>query len=411
MNLRITVIIPVYNVEKYLARCLDSVLAQTFRNFEVICVDDASPDGSSKILRDYADKDERIRILKNESNSGLSHTRNVGLAQARGKYVYFLDSDDTIEPECLERTYVAAERDNAEIVFFGYREKKEEEGKEELFPITGYICDKIWNGMELFVELRKISYMPSPVQFKLWRKSFLEQYGLQFYEGIYHEDLLFYLSSLVHAERITCLCDVLYNYYRNQNSITGQRLTFRHIEGMVVVIGEVEKLWKLYNGIWNANAWNAVLDYIAWLYIQIESRMASFGLAKLPATSGLFDSQKKAIYAMVRRTAQVHYPYTLTFEQLDRIKRFDYVIVYGAGHVAEMVLPQLFKNEIEHIEIAVSRKEENKDTIFGLPVKKITEIDSPKEESLIVLAVGKRLVQEIRLILTAMGYMNVLVLE
>lgn len=410
MNPRITVIIPVYNVEKYLARCLDSVLAQTFRNFEVICVDDASPDSSNKILRNYADKDKRIKVLRNQSNEGLSHARNVGLIHARGKYVYFLDSDDAIAPECLERTYAAAERDNAEIVFFGYREKKEE-GKEELFPITGYICDKIWNGMELFVELRKISYMPSPVQFKLWRKSFLDQFGLQFYEGIYHEDLLFYLSSLVHAERITCLCDILYNYYRNPNSITGQRLTFRHIEGMVVVIGEVEKLWKLYNGIWNANAWNAVLDYIAWLYIQTESRIASFGLAKLPTNSSLFDSQKKAIYAMVRRTTQLHYPCALTVEQLDRIKRFDYVIVYGAGRVAEMVIPQLFQNSIENIKVAVSRKDKSKDTIFGLPVKEITEIDSPKDKSIIVLAVGKRLVPEIRQFLTEMGYMNVLVLE
>lgn len=410
MNPAITIIVPVYNVETYLRRCLDSVMAQTFTDFEVICIDDASTDSSFKILCEYAGRDNRFQLLQNERNRGLSFTRNVGLRHAKGKYVYFLDSDDDIVPECLELAQIAAESTDAEIVFWGYRDKKGDE-KENLFPIAGYICGKIWNGRELFVELGKIPYVMSPVQFKLWRKSFLEQFGLQFYEGIYHEDILFSFSALVHAERVICLCDILYNYYRNPKSITGQRLTFRHIESLVVVVDEIEKLWNLYNGIWDDSMNDAVCKYIVFQFNQIESRMASFGLSKLPASSDMFDTQKKKLYSLIRQMASYQYRHVLTEGQLERLKMFDHVIVYGAGLVASKVIPQLFQNGIKDFKIAVSRREDNQNTFFGLPVMGITELAFPKEKCVVIMAVREQLVQEIKPVLSSMGYINVITFE
>ena len=116
-DVAVSVVIPVYNVEKYLKECVDSVLKQTYFSYEIILVDDGSTDASAKICDEYAAKDSRISVI-HKPNGGLSSARNTGLQKARGAYVYFLDSDDYIVEYALEKLVEAAERDNADIVFF-----------------------------------------------------------------------------------------------------------------------------------------------------------------------------------------------------------------------------------------------------------------------------------------------------
>ena len=113
----VSVIIPVYNVEKYLPKCLESVTAQTYANLEIICVNDGSPDNSSAILEEYAKKDGRIIII-NQENTGLSGARNTGIRAASGEYIVFVDSDDWIDAETVETAVSKAE--NADTVMWGY---------------------------------------------------------------------------------------------------------------------------------------------------------------------------------------------------------------------------------------------------------------------------------------------------
>lgn len=115
----ISVIIPIYNVEKYLRRCLDSVKNQTFPDWEAICVNDGSPDNSAEILEEYAKKDARFKIV-NKENGGLSDARNAGMAVASGKYILYLDSDDFIHPQTMKIAYSLALRDGSDIVSFTY---------------------------------------------------------------------------------------------------------------------------------------------------------------------------------------------------------------------------------------------------------------------------------------------------
>ncbi len=115
----ISIIIPIYNVEKYLRRCLDSVLNQTFSDWQAICVNDGSPDNSADILAEYAARDARF-IIVNKENGGLSDARNAGMKHATGDYILYIDSDDFIHPQTLEIAYTLARRDNSDIVSFTY---------------------------------------------------------------------------------------------------------------------------------------------------------------------------------------------------------------------------------------------------------------------------------------------------
>ena len=114
----ISVIIPVYNVEKYLFVCLNSVLRQTFQDFEIICVDDASTDSSLEILEYFVQKDSRVKLLKNDLNKGSGYSRNKALDIAEGKYIFFLDGDDWIEKETFEFLFNQCEKDDSDVIIF-----------------------------------------------------------------------------------------------------------------------------------------------------------------------------------------------------------------------------------------------------------------------------------------------------
>ena len=112
----ITIIVPIYNVEQYLPKCIDSIINQTYQNLEIILVDDCSTDGTYKILEDYAKKDNRIKLIRNEKNLQNAETRNVGIRVATGKYLYFIDSDDWIDSDYIENMVEAAEKSEADVV-------------------------------------------------------------------------------------------------------------------------------------------------------------------------------------------------------------------------------------------------------------------------------------------------------
>lgn len=187
----ISVVIPVYNVEKYLAECVDSVLNQSYTDYEIILVDDGATDSSGTMCDAYAQKDPRIRVI-HQLNGGLSAARNTGLKAAQGEYVYFLDSDDYIEPQTLEHLVATAEKEQVDVVFFdGYvffDECEEDDGVSRYIRKVPYAqC----NGRQMLLELLKNEEYRTAVPLMLFRTDFLRRYDLWFEEGIIHEDELF----------------------------------------------------------------------------------------------------------------------------------------------------------------------------------------------------------------------------
>ena len=213
---KVSVIVPVYNVEKYLIQCLNSISMQTLQDIEIICVDDGSTDSSSQILKEYSRKEHRLRIIHQE-NAGAGAARNTGLAAASGKYLSFLDADDFFEPDMLEKAYWAAEADNADFVVFKsdqyYTDKN-------VFKSVDWVVRE--NALPPF---HPISYQQMTDNIfkvfvgwawdKLYCREFIDRLNLRFQPLRTSNDMYFVFSALIMAERISIITDVLAHQRRD----------------------------------------------------------------------------------------------------------------------------------------------------------------------------------------------------
>ena len=203
----ISIIIPVYKVEKYLKQCLDSVINQTYRNLEIICINDDSPDNSLKILEEYKEKDKRIKII-NQENQGLAGARNTGIDSAQGEFIFFLDSDDDLPLNAIEKLYNKQKEKNADIVIGG-RNIVTEKRKVQFLPKE---YDKPLEFKEYISNSFKIGDFRAVAWGKLYKTKIIKENLLYFPKGMLYEDLLFVMKYLYYSSKIIILSESIYNY-------------------------------------------------------------------------------------------------------------------------------------------------------------------------------------------------------
>lgn len=209
---KVSVIIPVYNVEKYLSACLNSCVNQTLYDVEFICVNDGSTDRSLEILEEYAHRDCRIRILS-KTNGGLSSARNAGLKQACGEYIMFLDSDDYLENNACERVWIETLEAPTDIVVFGTNIFPEKPEPDEWFNAVL----KVNNSHRYYAFSEQVLFGENSAKPFVWRQAFrkeiLDQHELMFDEKVkFGEDVVFQLETFPHAKNFAFVEDCLYNY-------------------------------------------------------------------------------------------------------------------------------------------------------------------------------------------------------
>ena len=235
----ISVIIPVYNVEKYLQECVDSVLSQTYENYEIILIDDGSTDSSGAICDEFAVGNEKIKVIHKE-NGGLSHARNTGLSLAQGEYIYFLDSDDYLDDNAFSLMLERIEKENADFLFFDAHSFNDE-GRDFNIP-QNYIRKKHYvssKGIEMLAELYKNKDFHSAVQLFFFRKSFLQKENLTFLNGAVYEDVLYAYQAFCKAECVAHInCPIYFRRYR-ENSIMTSHKNIHHFESIVRIFGEL----------------------------------------------------------------------------------------------------------------------------------------------------------------------------
>ena len=217
----ISLIIPVYQVSDYIERCIRSVIRQSYDNIECIIVDDASEDDSiskcEMLIKSY-DGLIHFKILHHEKNRGLSAARNTGTKAATGEYIFYLDSDDEITPDCLEKMILLAEKHPDVPMVIGYYCTKMENGKRKTFPednLPSYVASH-----EQIISIFYNKLVPLFAWNKLIKRSFIEDNKLYFKEGIVYEDIIWMFWSVKYLTTVAILNDVTYHYYIRPGSIT-----------------------------------------------------------------------------------------------------------------------------------------------------------------------------------------------
>lgn len=251
-NPKVSIILPVYNVEKYLPKCLDSICNQTFNDFEIICINDGSTDSSLNILKFYSKKDNRIKII-NQENCGLGSARNIGLKYSNGDYILFIDSDDYISEKEVELLYENLISNNSDLVIFKIARFVEEENI--IYDHPGFDFDNIFKNVDFdnftfdYHDIKQYVMNASFAPWtKLYKKEFLNKFNLKFPVATAFEDVIFHVKCLLNASKISFVPEFLY-YYRlsNENSILHDKSNSKDI---LNVCGSVKQYLK-YSGHFN----------------------------------------------------------------------------------------------------------------------------------------------------------------
>lgn len=236
MNPLVSVVVPIYNVERYLRDCLDSVITQTMSQIEIVCVNDGSTDGSLSIAQQYAENDSRIVVI-DQQNSGLSAARNAGIAAVRGQYVQFLDSDDLLVPNAIETLYALASSQRLDIIYYDASPLYETAELEASFGTYSTYYERNGSylepstGPELFsrmVEAR--DWLPSAC-LQLLDLTFYRNAELAFADGLVHEDNLFSFQAVLQASRVAHCGQALYLRRIRADSLMTTDKSLAHVEG------------------------------------------------------------------------------------------------------------------------------------------------------------------------------------
>ncbi len=264
-NMRFSIIIPVYNVEPYLRQCLDSVLGQTFGDWEAVCVNDGSIDGSQEILEDYAAKDSRFIIVR-QPNGGLSAARNTGLREAQGEYVLFLDSDDWLEFDALE-TVAEALTDEDLFCFSGRRFVEDT----KVFHPADKLMEKTYQaGMDYYNEnaLLPRDFAFVCVVLRAYKHAFLSENHLRFKEGIFHEDNLFTPIACFYAKKVKVINACLYNYRVRSHSITSTN-DMKHLKDFLGIANDLAAFFVSETGFDKTVVYRAITHHYQVVFLTV----------------------------------------------------------------------------------------------------------------------------------------------
>ena len=244
--MKVSIVVPVYNSEKTLVKCLDSILNQTYKNIEVLCINDGSIDSSLKILNEYQKKDKRIIIINQKQNRGVSYTKNHGIKKASGDYICFVDSDDYIDNKMIEKMYLFSIENKLDIVKCNY---------------TNYIDDRKYNvslsyknktilndnkSKNEFIDKLISGEIPGYLQLIMIRSDIIKNNNIYINKNLnFLEDLLFYMELIRNSNRIGILNESLYNYINNKNGLTfslNNKKIESRISGIICCNNEIKKM-------------------------------------------------------------------------------------------------------------------------------------------------------------------------
>lgn len=377
---KVSIIIPVYNTEKYLRKCLDSVAAQTLKGIEIICIDDCSTDSSLQILYEYAQKDSRFKILRNLENQGLSYTRNVGIDNACGEYVQFVDSDDWIEPNTAEELYQIATENQLDLLKFLKTNQDEllfgESVANRVFP----------SGVDLLEELFVQRYCGMGPWLLFLDRRFMRKKRLQFDPKLrFGEDMLFSFQAMIAAQKCMCANKRKYKYIKRENSLGTGFLSDEKIYSLIYLL---KKLMSPSLVDWgDVRCRKIALTFLVQYYenevAAIDKRLDVPDMSRwepeIQETYRIFFSGKGFVGNYIDREKL-----SLNSELIRKANR---IYVFGAGDAGQRLIQILYRTGVEIDGVIVTDPTQNRKMVYGYPVLSAGEVSTKEGQPLILVAV------------------------
>lgn len=429
MHVKVSVVVPIYNTEKYLEQCLQSIVSQTLKDLEIICVNDGSTDNSLQIIERFANEDDRIKIISKE-NTGYGDSMNIGLKRASGEYIGIVESDDFIENDMYEKLYLCAKNNDLDIVKSNFYKYSDKQGKQKHNCDETIVYDEVINPLERgFGKMEEMSHWSC-----LYKHSFIAQNNICFLptKGASFQDCSFMFIAFLYAKRVMFLKEA-YLYYRIDNINS----SVKSKEKVFAIFGEYERIWQVYEKEEKTETLLKIcpIKYMHYFghYWRVDSIFQYSFLMKLSDSLKLdnkknyldkkyWDSKLWDEISLVMNDADAFFRST----NIDYINKYvinkytvnnsmkreafweylskqDKIYVYGAGIYAKSVYDIIRKNNHVYA-FVVSNLEENEHSIEGVPV---INIDSVEIDAFIIVAVLKRKQIEIVNELHNKGYKNI----
>lgn len=405
--IKVSVIIPVFNSEKYIERCIESIINQTLRDIEIICIDDCSRDTSLKILKQYGQIDARIRIYHNEFNLGAAACRNKALELAKGKYIQFVDADDFLDQNALESLYCDAEENKVDMCFFKMKVQHEnvETGFKEL-PRISNSYRNVLSGkkiLAIFIENNDFFYYACMV---FYRRDFLNENYLRFKKITIGEGGDLILRALTVAERVIVNDGKYYNYYIHLGSITN-----RDDKNKLPLFGQITQYISMLKYMAGDVDSEEIFDFLNFQMKKINGGISNLSNEETIDFEGKLEDKFSEHIFKSLLSRDVNYDIVLQDDELKQIRQSENVILFGAGYALKDVMFLLNKYEIEIIGIAVSDKKNNPKSLYGHHIYEITEILEYNRNSIVIVTANSKYRKEIERTLNINGFYNRLFLN
>ena len=392
---KVSVIIPVYNVEQYLPECLNSVLNQTLNDLEVICIDDCSPDRCGEILDEYAAEDSRVHVIHLQENHRQGYGRNRGFEQATGRYVYFLDSDDMIEPEALEELANLADFEELDAIFFDSKNIFESEELKKIYspphPRTGLYRDEVYKGTDLLDDFIRQDEWTCYPQRIFWRREFLLDEGIIYPEGSEHEDEFFAFAGILAAKRARYIRKQYFILRTRPDSVMTSIRAPKNFHGYVMNYFYMNR-FVAERGLDTLGTRKCIASMLHMVQTLYKALKDSHDLAE-----PFVRIEDKALYnCFISYYQSQVINDSIDREVLDRIRQFRIVYIYGAKQTGKNFCEKLEK--LQDILIGGFIAQDPKEVppiVMGRKVYSIDEVDFPPE-AIVVVATKQMFWEETR---------------
>ena len=404
---KVSIIIPVYNCEKYIARCLESIIKQTLKEIEIICINDASGDDSFDILNNYQKKDSRIKIIHMPVNKGAGLCRNKGLELASGEYIHFVDADDYMMLDACEKLYNHMKEKNGDICFHKIKiisENKNNESSVSQGILEKYDGSYIGTGLlDEFVKNNEFFLYPWSVIFK---RKLINENKLTFSSLLIGEGGDFVLKALVRAKSASVLDEVLYYYNVHEDSIMG-----KNSKRSIILLGQISQYIIGVREFAICNNSYGLKNFLVQQKKKIKPTLDNLSKDELENIEKAIkeDFSKYIFYELKNATIEDDLVLDDSITQI--LEKINSVILYGAGNITKNILKILNFYGIELEAIIVTNRENNPENIYGHKIYQIDELHESQKKEYVLVPLKRRYLDEVKLNLEKNGFKNIICID